>query len=422
MATGLMGWSTPGGQGLNFPCVFTERADSSVEVTSLNQTAPVRFNDLDLYLMGLITPAEVRTQYLVTDPAKIAAAIARGCSGLGTLAPAEYRKIGAADLAEVNGARNPPASASQKDFRSIHLVLSRDALLSPEEMSFFDVMARRSEEAGAVPVNVGRLPAFGYPWAAATQGKSRLSAKLTTDALPTVSYGGVVNAGSFLASGLGPGAVSSLFGSDLAGATESAVTVPLPTKLAGIRVLVNGRPAPLFYASPNQINFQLPTDLSTSPVERDDPAYLASISVERDGAISSNLAFAEILASAPGLMTYGARHPVAVAADGSLIGPDNPATAGTTITVFWVGSAPLSERVPAGAAAPVDRLVRVTAPATVTINGMAQTVDFLGLSPGGVGLLQANVTLSTSLSSGTFPLVLTIGGRASNAVNLAVRR
>ena len=36
------------------------------------------------------------------------------------------------------------------------------------------------------------------------------------------------------------------------------MTLPLPTSLADITVLVDGKPAPLFFVSPTQINYQVP--------------------------------------------------------------------------------------------------------------------------------------------------------------------
>lgn len=420
MATGTMGWNSRlNGQGLSFPCVFQPQADGTIRVTASGGARP--FNDFDLYLMGLLEPGEVEQQYLVTDAAKEAAAQTQSCGGLGTLTPDQYRVVTVQELITANGPRVPPVSAAQKNFRSIHLVLSRDGLLSAEEMAYFEYMARRSEERGAVPYNTGAAAGFAAPWFASTRGRSVLTSRLSADPLPTITYGGVVNAASFRGSDLGPGAVASIFGSDLAGATASATAVPLPTTLGGIRVIVNGRPAPLFFVSPGQINFQLPSGLSTAPIAPGDPAYLASVHIERGGA-ASNAAFVEIRAGAPGIITYGDGLAVATLPDGSVVGPGNPAVAGRPVTVYWVGAAPLTESVPEGTPAPAERLIRVTGPASATLSGSAQTIAFLGVTPGGVGLYQANLLLSISLEAGDHPLLLTIGGRASNTARLSVRR
>jgi uncharacterized protein (TIGR03437 family) len=55
-----------------------------------------------------------------------------------------------------------------------------------------------------------------------------------------------------------PGALATIFGSNLSGGKYSAGGFPLPTSLGGAPVSVNGTLAPLLYASPGQINFQVP--------------------------------------------------------------------------------------------------------------------------------------------------------------------
>ena len=59
-----------------------------------------QFSDLDLYLMGLMDPNEVSSQFLVTDAAKIdAAASAQSpCIGLGTLNANQYQTVNASNI------------------------------------------------------------------------------------------------------------------------------------------------------------------------------------------------------------------------------------------------------------------------------------------------------------------------------------
>ncbi len=61
-----------------------------------------------------------------------------------------------------------------------------------------------------------------------------------------------------------PGMLDSLFGT-FAKNTASAASLPLPTSLGDIQVLVNGVAAPLLYTSPTQINFQVPMATPTGP-------------------------------------------------------------------------------------------------------------------------------------------------------------
>jgi uncharacterized protein (TIGR03437 family) len=72
-----------------------------------------------------------------------------------------------------------------------------------------------------------------------------------------------VSAASFAGPALASESIVAAFGNRLSESTEIAATQPLPTTLAGIRVQVRDNRgaesfAPLFFTSPNQINFQLP--------------------------------------------------------------------------------------------------------------------------------------------------------------------
>ena len=61
---------------------------------------------------------------------------------------------------------------------------------------------------------------------------------------------------------LPPGTIATIFGTDLAGTTASIEEgVELPTELAGVQVLSNGRLSPLLMVSPDQITFQVPWEL-----------------------------------------------------------------------------------------------------------------------------------------------------------------
>jgi hypothetical protein len=74
---------------------------------------------------------------------------------------------------------------------------------------------------------------------------------------PAFTAGAAVSAAAFVSGmPLGIGSISTLFGQNLAAQTASAASLPLPLALAGTSVTVNGIAAPLFYASPGQINFQ----------------------------------------------------------------------------------------------------------------------------------------------------------------------
>jgi hypothetical protein len=74
----------------------------------------------------------------------------------------------------------------------------------------------------------------------------------------------VSNAASGDTSAVAPGSIASMYGSGLAPSIGIANTFPVPATLGGASVSVNGVAAPLLYASPNQINFQVPFEVSGS--------------------------------------------------------------------------------------------------------------------------------------------------------------
>ncbi len=73
----------------------------------------------------------------------------------------------------------------------------------------------------------------------------------------------VVNGASFHPGGA-PGAIMTIFGTNLSDAIYQSTVYPLATQLGPTSVIANGVPVPLFYASPTQINFQMPSGVSRS--------------------------------------------------------------------------------------------------------------------------------------------------------------
>ena len=55
----------------------------------------------------------------------------------------------------------------------------------------------------------------------------------------------------------------------------------------------------------------------------------------------------------------------------------------------------------------------VTGDNSVTVGGVQATVKYMGLTPGSVGLYQANFIVP-QLAKGAYPVVITIAGQASN--------
>src|SRR5450755_4390005 len=80
--------------------------------------------------------------------------------------------------------------------------------------------------------------------------------------VPVVPQGSVVNAASLLPFGapgyqFAPGSIVSIFGTNMGNASGGASGLPLPILLNGVKVTIGNVAAPIFYASPTQINAQI---------------------------------------------------------------------------------------------------------------------------------------------------------------------
>lgn len=179
MATGTMGFSITGGEGGTFPCDIVPEGAGVRLVADSKQ--PV-FADLDLYLMGLLPPEQVGEQ-IILDNQNANAVIAQ-CNG--SLYSGTVTRLHISDLTgnPAIGPRTPDSSASPKVFHLATIVVSRDALLSPEAMSFYSFFAQRMELDAPVPIHQGLLKATGYPFAISTRGLGSMVARITPSAGP----------------------------------------------------------------------------------------------------------------------------------------------------------------------------------------------------------------------------------------------
>ncbi len=218
--------------------------------------------------------------------------------------------------------------------------------------------------------------------------------------------------------------IAAAFGENLAAGVAIAATLPLPTQLGGVTIKVTDaegvtRDAPLFFVSPNQINYQIPTGVSVG---------IASLIVYRDGNIAAK-GTAPIIPAAPALFAANAN------------GEGVPAAALLRVR----GSELLYEPV-ARYDAQLQRFVPVqidlgpegdqvflvlfgtgfrsagAANARITIGDEESEVLYAGPAPGFAGLDQANVRIPRSLiGKGEVSIAFTADNRSANAVTVNVR-
>jgi uncharacterized protein (TIGR03437 family) len=188
-----------------------------------------------------------------------------------------------------------------------------------------------------------------------------------------------------------PGAIATVFGTDLADEEILAATIPLPRTLAGAEVLVGGFTAPLYYVSPLQINFQVPFE---API-----GVAVPVQVIRNG-VAGPESFMLIRENNFGAFLYdrsGIIDPIIVHGDGALVTPANPAQTGEFLVVYGTGTGGIQNPPQTGAASVADPLaVSRTLPEAILSGNSGAVpvpVQFLGMTPDFVGLAQLNIQI-----------------------------
>ncbi len=249
----------------------------------------------------------------------------------------------------------------------------------------------------------------------ATHGRGMFRLKLPQT---TVS----VNAASFDRNALPIEGIVAAFGDKLATRTETAATLPLPTRLAGTTVTLtdaNGatHDAPLFFVSPQQINYLIPPALASG-------AFTVTIT-SADGTTAFGIERARN--TAPAVFTFS--------------GNGRGVPAGFAIRIKQDEQTFVPIATPEGNPVAVDlgeadnqvvlvifgtgwRRYPATNEPRVTIGGAVATVAYAGLAPGFVGLDQLNCVIPRSLiGRGAAEVVVRVNGASfsSNATSIQIK-
>jgi uncharacterized protein (TIGR03437 family) len=258
--------------------------------------------------------------------------------------------------------------------------------------------------------NYSRLPGLAVLNLAAWQ------AALPQAGVPVLSANGVLNAADY-GQAIAPGAMVSIWGTNLAAKTTEAATVPLPTTLDGVtaEIIDSSRTAlaPLFFVSERQINAQLPFGISSPSVQ---------VRVRNARGVSNTLTV-PVSARAPRLFTLtmdGKGEAIMLhAADYSLVSEAAPAEPGEYLTLLLTGMGAVTPEAqagyPGGDGGRHGPLNQVSVPVTVTLGGKPAGVLFAGLMPGFAGVYQINVQAPADLPVGRPIVAVSVGSSGSQA-------
>ena len=254
---------------------------------------------------------------------------------------------------------------------------------------------------------------------------------VSTQTGPQIAVGGVVD--NAIGDGpIAPGDIAVTYGSNFTTVSpQGATSTPIATNLAGVQVLVNGTAAPIYFVSPNQIDFQVPYQTVTGT---------ADIQVVNNG-VAGNTVSVTVAPAEPRILVflgYAGEPPIIVNyADGSIATtasgftalPAHAASPGDTLIMYAIGLGQTNPAATTGAAASSTTLETISLTSVkLTLGGGLQyptttlTPAFIGLAPGFVGLYQINFTLpSNSPVGNSIPLMLSVNGASSNPVNIAIQ-
>ncbi len=235
-----------------------------------------------------------------------------------------------------------------------------------------------------------------------------------------------VNAASFRSEALAAESIASAFGTNLALTTESATSLPLPTKLGGAEVRVTDasgveRRAGLFYASAAQVNYEIPAGTAAGP---------ARVRVVTDSGVGA-IGPIDVAAVGPGLFSKEATGRGPAAGYLTRVLPDNTQVIEQIVrfddaTGRWVllpiDLGPENHRVFLILFGTGFRFRSDLGAVTARVGGETVPVAFASRQGDFVGLDQANIELPRSLAGrGTTEVSLTVDGRTTNAVSITVR-
>jgi len=235
------------------------------------------------------------------------------------------------------------------------------------------------------------------------------------DTVPYIAAAGVTNAaGTTPSSTVGPGSLISISGQNLSPQTDVGRVNPLAQTIDGVTVTVNDRILPLLYVSPQQINAQVPSDLS-------DGDYTLQVHSQGQPDVSATFTVSR---NSPGLFgqTMNSQiYAIALHADGSLVTPDSPAQAGETVSLLGTGFGPYATPVIDGFFPPVPPPALADT-VSISLGGQNPAPAWTGAAAGYAGVDKTTFQIPASLAgSGTIQVTVSVNNANSNSVMLPIQ-
>ncbi len=231
---------------------------------------------------------------------------------------------------------------------------------------------------------------------------------------PTITS--IVDGASLQPGAFAPGSYITLKGSGLSDATDVPQTPAHPLAIDYVSVSFDvpsahiSVPGHLIFASPGQINVQVPWELQGQTT--------AQVKVNVDFS-ASNVVPISLANIAPAFFVV-AGNVAARDLNFRVINASNPAHAGQTIQLYANGLGPVSNQPASGDPAPAGPYAETPAPVVMFGTQAATQVPFSGLTPGVGGLYALNVVVP-ALAPGTYPVTVSLGGKTSPSAPIVIQ-
>ena len=253
-------------------------------------------------------------------------------------------------------------------------------------------------------------------------GRTTITVFFAFDRTASPVIAALVNSATFQAGSLSPGMLFTIVGTDLGpapGVAGQVVAGHFTTTLGGVRVLLDGIPAPILYASKTQINAVVPYALTGRASAR--------LTVESNQFVSPPIS-PRLTDAAPGIFTVDGHQAAALNENGTPNNALNPAPAGTVVVLYLTGEGQTTPVGVDGEIVAANNLKRPLGAVRVRVNGRDvpdANILYAGSAPSLVsGLMQINFRLPSDEPANAAAAVEVYVGSGQSALGttIAVRR